>query len=82
MAALLIAMLLFLIFRGLAPFNPLHKLADWTPEDTTRTDIQVGGQARLLSAFFGLDSSFPWPFPCQYQLRQGHFAISVCLPQP
>ena len=46
--------------------NPFYGLADWTPEDTTVTDVSAnrdanGKSATLISAFYGLDSSFP-PF--------------------
>ena len=42
------------------------ELADWTPEDTTVTDVTTtvdpgGREATLLSAFFGLDNRLPLP---------------------
>ena len=59
-----VAMMAYALFvmgtPRLAGLNPYYALADWTEKDTTMTEVTAtvdgqGHEARLLSAFFGVD---------------------------
>ncbi|MDJ0858647.1 MAG: hypothetical protein QNJ03_06190 [Dinoroseobacter sp.] len=48
----------------LAALNPFYALSDWTDDDTTQTNVsatvdEMGREATLLSAFYGIDGGLP-----------------------